>query len=36
MEFFHEQKYDKKYLNEFLVNSLKGEYRQELKEDGLL
>lgn len=33
--FFREQKYDEKYLKEFLVNSLK-EYEEELKEDKLI
>lgn len=34
--FFHEQKYDEKHLNEFLINSLKRNFEKELKEDGLL
>ena len=34
--FFHEQKYDEKHLNEFLINSLKPDFEEELKEDGLL
>lgn len=32
---FHEQNYDEKYLNEFLMNSLRN-YEEELKEDGLI
>ena len=34
--FFHEQKYDEKHLNEFLINSLKKDFEEELKEDDLL
>lgn len=34
--FFCEQKYDEKHLNEFLINSLKQDFEEELKEDGLL
>lgn len=34
--FFHEQKYDEEHLNEFLINSLKQDFEEELKEDGLL
>ena len=34
--FFHEQKYDEKHLNEFLINSLKKDFEEEQKEDGLL
>lgn len=34
--FFHEQKYDEKHLHEFLINSLKQDFEEELKEDGLL
>lgn len=34
--FFHEQEYDEKHLNEFLINSLKQDFEEELKEDGLL
>lgn len=34
--FFHEQKYDENHLNEFLINSLKQDFEEELKEDGLL
>ena len=33
---FREQKYDEKHLNEFLINSLKKDFEEELKEDGLL
>lgn len=37
IDFFHEQKYDEKNLNEFLVNSLKTMgFEQELKEDDLM
>nr|DAV46701.1 MAG TPA: hypothetical protein [Caudoviricetes sp.] len=35
-DFFHEQKYDEKHLKEFLVNSLKQEFEEELKQDKLL
>lgn len=35
-DFFHEQKYDEKHLNEFLVNSLQQEFEEELKQDKLL
>ena len=34
--FFREQKYDKKHLKEFLINSLKQDFEEELREDGLL
>lgn len=34
--FFRGQKYDEKYLNEFLINSLKSDFKKELKDDGLI
>ena len=33
---FNEQGYEQKYLNDFLINSLKNEFEEELKEDGLI
>lgn len=34
--FFHEQKYDGKHMDKFLINSLKQDFESELKEDGLM
>ena len=33
---FHEQGFDEKYLNQYLVDNLKRYYEEELREDGLL
>lgn len=34
--FFNEQGYDKKYLKPFLINSMKNNFEEQLKEDNLL
>ena len=36
IEFFHNQKYEEKDLNTFLVSMLEDCYEEELKEDNLL
>ena len=33
---YKERGYEKEYLSQFLVNSLKEDYETELKEDGLI
>lgn len=36
IDFFHELNYDEKNLKQFLINSLKKNFEEELKEDGLI